>query len=280
MMRDGTRRVTGPGRAVLADVLRRRRISAPRKFLYAHVSRQLRQRILDGVYAPGTRVPTEAEFVREFGVSAITIRRAMRDLTMEGLLIGRQGLGVFVADHQRIVRAVGTHLRASLADEIRRSGAAAGVKAMSSVLVPAPHVVADRLGLRTGTVVYRHEKLLLADHEPIGFDVTYLPRKIGDPVREAISGEFIVDVLRDRGVAMDHIDYEFQGGVTSEEEAAVLGVPVGFPLLVVNYIVIGPEGRPIVTGRNASRSDRFTYQFCGRPEVHAARRARAKAPRR
>jgi DNA-binding GntR family transcriptional regulator len=242
--------------------------------LYAQVTRQLRQRIVDGVYAPGSRIPSEAKLVHEFGVSAITVRRAMRDLTMEGLLVGRQGLGVFVANHHRIVRRVGSSLRASLADEIRRSGVEAGVRPMSSVLVPAPDVVAARLGLRRGTIVYRHEKLLLANHEPIGFDVTYLPRRIGDAVRDVIANEFIVDVLRARGVPMDHIDYEFQGGVTSEEEAVVLGTPVGFPLLVVNYTVIGPNGRAVIAGRNASRSDRFTYQLCGHPEVHPTREAR------
>jgi GntR family transcriptional regulator len=179
---------------------------------------------------------------------------------------------VFVVDPRRIVRAFGAGLRATLADEIRRSGAEPGVKERAFTLLPAPEPVAQRLGLRPGTLIYRHDKVLLADHEPIGLDTTYLPRKVGEPVRAQLSEEFITDVLRARGVPMDHIDYEFHGGVVSEEEAGLLGVPMGFPLLVVNYTVIAPDASPVLTGRNVSRSDRFTYTFCGRPAVHRPRR--------
>ena len=68
------------------------------------------------------------------------------------------------------------------------------------------------------------------------------------------------------------ISYEFTGGdgVISGSEADVLSLPLGFPLLVVSYTLIGPEGGAVLTGRNISRSDRFTYQFCGRPGVHGA----------
>ena len=84
------------------------------KFLYRTVARALRGRVGDGTYAPGSRIPTEDELVREFGVSGITVRRAIRDLTTEGLLLGRQGLGIFVTDQRRIVRTFGAELRASI----------------------------------------------------------------------------------------------------------------------------------------------------------------------
>ena len=239
-------------------------------FLYARVAHELRRRILDRVYSPGLRIPTEAELTREFGVSAITVRRALRNLTAEGLLMGRQGLGVFVTEPRRIIRAFGPDFRATIADEIRRAGVEPGVKERSLALVPAPDPAARRLGLKLGTLVYRHEKVMLGDGEPVGLDTTYLPRRVGDLVRHRLAEEFILDLLRAEGVPMDHMDYEFQGGVISGSEADVLGLPLGFPLLVVSYTLIGPEGGAVLTGRNISRSDRFTYQFCGRPGVHGA----------
>ena len=74
------------------------------RYLYERVKSELRRRIAHGDYGPGHRVPSESELVEAFGVSTITVRRAIRELIAEGLLIGRQGLGVFVADNRRIVR--------------------------------------------------------------------------------------------------------------------------------------------------------------------------------
>jgi len=62
------------------------------RFLYSQVAEELRRRIVQGVYGPGSRIPSEADLVREFRVSAITVRRTVRDLQFEGLLVGRQGL--------------------------------------------------------------------------------------------------------------------------------------------------------------------------------------------
>jgi DNA-binding GntR family transcriptional regulator len=237
-------------------------------FLYTTVAQELKRRIGDQTYAPGTRIPTEGELVREFNVSAITVRRAIRNLTTEGLLFGRQGLGVFVASGRRIVRSFGSDMRVSLADEVRRAGFEPSLRVRSLALVPGDAEVTRRLGMGLGSLLYRYEAILLANGEAIGLDLAYVPRKLGDLVREDLAHSFIFSALRSRGIRMDHVDYQFQAGVASEEEASVLSLPVGFPLLVVHFTLINPDGAAIVTGRTVSRADRFTYAFCGREEIH------------
>ena len=243
--------------------------SQGKRFLYRKVARALRRRVADGTYRPGSRIPTEGELVREFGVSGITVRRAIRDLTTEGLLLGRQGLGTFVTDQRRIVRTFGAELRASMADDMRRSGIDPGFAERSLELVPCEAETAQRLGLRDGTRVYRHEKVLLADGTSVGIDVTFLPRRIGDKVRRDLHSDFVLSVLRRHRISMHHTDYEFQAGTSSEEVGSLLGLPAGFPLLIVRYAVIDPTGSVIIAGRTVARADRFTYAFCGHPEIHA-----------
>jgi DNA-binding LacI/PurR family transcriptional regulator len=60
--------------------------------VYATLLRQLR----DGRWKPGERIPTEAELVEQFGVSRITVARAVRDLEVRGLVDRRRGAGTFV----------------------------------------------------------------------------------------------------------------------------------------------------------------------------------------
>jgi GntR family transcriptional regulator len=64
------------------------------RFLYRAVAEALRERIRTRVYGPGSRIPTFAELAAEFNVSTITVRHAIRELSLEGMLVGRQGLGV------------------------------------------------------------------------------------------------------------------------------------------------------------------------------------------
>ncbi|MGH7279376.1 MAG: GntR family transcriptional regulator [Candidatus Rokuibacteriota bacterium] len=230
-------------------------------FLYRTVATELRDRIKRGIYRPGKRVPTEAELMQEFRVSGITVRRAIRDLVLEGLLQGRRGAGVFVCERRRVVRSLGGDFRASLGDEIWRAGEEPGIRELACELVDAPDEVARRLRLRPAVRVYRQEKLVLAGGEAVSVDVAYLPRRLGDRVKAGLAREFIFPVLLAAGVAIPCIDFTVEGGTLSESESRLLGLPLGSPALVVNYAPLDSHGRALMTGRSVSRADRFTYAF-------------------
>lgn len=241
-------------------------------FLYETVATELLRRIVDGAYPPGYRIPTEAELVAEFRVSAITVRRAVRDLMRSGVLSGHQGRGVFVADTRRIVRRFSDSPRTATADDIQRSGYQPGMKERSLALVAAPADVAERLGLPPGTLVYRHDKIMLADGEPVALDTTFFPSSLGDRVRHDLSQDFLFTVLAQHDVPIDHLDYRFEASAIEHEDARALALPPGSAVLSVCYTAFGPAGATIVTGRTVSRSDRFAYEFCGRPATHVESR--------
>ena len=66
--------------------------------LYARVKQMIVQQIESGTWPPHHRVPSESELVAELGFSRMTINRALRELTAEGLLVRMQGVGTFVAE--------------------------------------------------------------------------------------------------------------------------------------------------------------------------------------
>jgi GntR family transcriptional regulator len=229
--------------------------------LYRMVAAELRDRIKRGIYDAGQRIPTEAELVREFRVSGITVRRAIRDLVLEGLLQGRRGAGVFVCERRRVVRSLGGDFRDSLGDEIRRAGEEPGIRELACALTDAPGEVARTLRLRSGTRVYRHEKLVLAGSEPVGVDVAYLPRRLGQRVKAGLAREFVFPLLLGAGVGIPVSDFTMEGATLSETESRLLGLPVGSPALAVRYTPRDRSGRALMTGRSVSRADRFAYAF-------------------
>lgn len=71
--------------------------SAPAPF-YETVKREISEKIASGVWLPHDRIPSEAELVAQYGFSRMTINRALRELTDEGMLVRLQGVGTFVAE--------------------------------------------------------------------------------------------------------------------------------------------------------------------------------------
>lgn len=70
---------------------------APAPF-YETVKREIGEKIASGVWQPHDRIPSEAELVAQYGFSRMTINRALRELTDEGMLVRLQGVGTFVAE--------------------------------------------------------------------------------------------------------------------------------------------------------------------------------------
>ena len=66
--------------------------------LSQYVATQIKARILEGDMTPGSKLPTEQKLTQEFGVSRTVIREAISGLKQDGLLVSRQGSGVFVLE--------------------------------------------------------------------------------------------------------------------------------------------------------------------------------------
>src|SRR5215469_10096933 len=129
-----------------------------RGYLYSDIARELRKRIEERVYTPGGKLPSVSELCSSFGVSAITVRSALRALTQEGLISGHQGLGVFVKEQAQIHRVLAGSPQRSIGDEITRAGYRAALKELSYTEFKADAELAEQLHVRRGTRLVRHEK--------------------------------------------------------------------------------------------------------------------------
>lgn len=85
---------------------------------YTRITNALRLRITDGIYAPGTRLPSEAALCAEFSVARNTVRRALSALQDEGLITVRPGLGRFIQDDATRPRTRSEQIAANLRHQI------------------------------------------------------------------------------------------------------------------------------------------------------------------
>ncbi len=149
--------------------------------LYYQIYEILRRELAQGKYPIGSSLPPESELIKRFKASRTTIRKALDELALEGLIHRAQGRGTFVL-RQRIEQVL-TALTGFVEDmlELGYRPSARVVKVEEAL---ADERVAQKPDLPLGAPVTYIERIRLANDAPISFDVTWLPRALGERVAE------------------------------------------------------------------------------------------------
>ncbi len=139
--------------------------------LYLQLGRALREAILDGSLADNDVLPTERELASQYQISRMTVRKALRDLEVEGLLMRRQGSGTFVAP--RCERNLAN--LSSFSEDMMASG-----RQSQSVWIrrEAGWVTPDEsmsLGLSPGAGIYRFQRIRQVDDRPVAIETSVVP---------------------------------------------------------------------------------------------------------
>ena len=136
---------------------------------HRRIEQVLRERIT--AMQPGDRLPSDAELVAEFGVSRMTARNAMQQLSDEGLIAREPGRGSFVAEaptHRRSDRLM------TFTREMRRRGLEPSSQVLERSLRPATGTEAATLGLPDGAAVVHVRRLRCADGRPMAIETAVL----------------------------------------------------------------------------------------------------------
>lgn len=200
------------------------------------IANQISERIRDGVFSNGDRLPGETRLAQEFGVHRHTVRRALMHLENSGLVRSLQGRGTFVQE-RRILYPVD-----------RRTRATAALQAMDQSIQrcileveerPASERVASLLDLRQGESVVRMDVASTVDGVPFSRQVSFLPRHMFPRFAERFEAEGlsftrafatygIEDYFRDRTL--------ISAEPASMKDAEALGIPVGSAMLLTEYV--------------------------------------------
>lgn len=125
--------------------------AAPGRAPYARVKAHLKQGLASGRWPPGALMPSEAELVAEFGVSRMTVNRALRELQAEGLIERTQGVGTFAAPLHRVSSTLTIR---DLQEEIQARGHRHRAEVHLQRVESAPAALAAQLGVAAGSEVF------------------------------------------------------------------------------------------------------------------------------
>lgn len=215
--------------------------------------------IAAGAYAPGARLPAEAQMAGNLGVSRATLRDALRQLQDRGLIVRRHGQGTFVA-----MRPIRKDLNRNfgITAMIRSGGYRPGTRGLAFRDEAADRDLAQSLGLTPGDRVTVVERVRLADGRPVVWSRDAIPREFFDVAdADALSGEASLysllyklhQVTVYRGVA------ELSPMAATASLAKQLDVRRGAPLLCIKQVDYDGKGTPVVFSAEYHVSDWISF---------------------
>jgi len=205
---------------------------------YQLIADDLRERIRTGGYTAGRLLPSESTLSEEFSVSRVTVRRALEQLRENGLIDSQQGLGWFVAGDP--VRQPLGELD-TLEQQLAESGAESTRRVLDFAFIDAPARAAAVLG---ESRVLEVRRLNLADGEPFARVTVWCPEELASHFsRHDVEERPFYELL---DAKVKGAEQTIGASAASPQDAALLNVPPGSPVLVCERITRSDDGAAVL----------------------------------
>lgn len=196
--------------------------------LHEDVREQILQRIEGGTYVEGGPIPSTAQLGREFNVSPITVKRALRDLQMSGVLTSIPGKGTFVKMQRRFLRELDVGM--SSVDDARRHGQKLTVRLLSVTRETITEPVLLTLD-GSGSLKLCVRKIVYADDVPVMYDSTYVSTETPDSIVEGFGDGLVTEALTRNGIELAETRLIIDAAPASVAAQSAFSIPAGYPVL-------------------------------------------------
>jgi GntR family transcriptional regulator len=223
---------------------------------YLQIEDRVAEAVSSGDFQPGDRLPPERELAEQLGVSRMTLRQALQTLERRGLVrrvVGRHG-GTFVAE-PKLERDLSAP--AGLTEQLRRQGHRAGARVLSEQEGPCSRRTAGALGLHAGDRVFEVVRLRLSDGAPLALERSLFPAaRFAGLLDLSLDGSLYELLERNFGVRVTRAVERLEPVIAGPREAALLSVPEGAPLLLVERTAFDAGDGAVEYARDLFRGDR------------------------
>jgi GntR family transcriptional regulator len=228
--------------------------------LYHQVYLALRERIRRGIFATGQPLPGELELVKLFGVSRITVKRALNELASGGFVARHRGRGTIVTFNAAAPVVKGNF--DNLLDSLKLMGLGTNVRLLEHAIVKASEDVQKQMSLPKGARVQRAVRLRSIEGEPFSYLITHVPAEIAATYSaEELAALPLLQLLERAGHAAVEAEQWIAACAADPAIAKALGIASGSPLLEIRRNMTDRDGRVVEALQGYYRPERFQHHM-------------------
>lgn len=221
---------------------------------YSQLASILRQSMAQGLLRPGDQLPSEAQIVERYGVSHMTVRRAINILVDQGVVIAEQGRGTFV-------RPVAISAATFQLSQLETLFGGATVQVLEASIVAADERVARKLKIQVGKRTIYIRRVLRNQNEPTFYHREYL---VYDPTRPIVEAELEVTALQQlfsgkSESLLKHGEVNIEATLLNEEEACLLNASQPMAAFCFEHLFYDFDNCPVSWGWFIGRADRMRF---------------------
>lgn len=227
---------------------------------YAQIANILQESMRSGILRPGDQLPSEAQLCKRYGVSPMTVRRAINALVEQGVVVAEQGRGTFVKQIAMVEATFGLKNLRDLLDDTENTS----VHILETRIVRADERVARKLNILVGERTIYIRRILWTKKTPALYHREYM---IYDPTRPIVEAELEVTALQRLfsgagETILKRGEISLEATLLNEEEARLLQVERPQAAFCFEHLFYDFDDQPISWGWFIGRNDllRFTTQ--------------------
>jgi GntR family transcriptional regulator len=223
--------------------------------LFSQLEEIIRDGIENIIWSPGQAIPSERELSNLYGLSRMTVRKALDRLVAAGLLFRVDGKGTFVSQPKVKFKALSL---AGLREQTLNIGYSPSAKLISVDKVLANEKIASVLKIEPDTPVYLIERVVFGNNVPLGLHRSHIPVDLC-PNLQAIdlSNISLYSVLRrDYGIVINRASETLESTLATTRESLLLSVEPGYPMFLLRIVMSDASERPIEYVKVVFRGDR------------------------
>jgi GntR family transcriptional regulator len=229
--------------------------------LYDQIERNLRDLMVNGHLKPGEAMPGEWDLADLYGVSRLTVRRALDELVRQNWLEKKHGVGTFVRQPTMASIAAG---KLSFTEQMMAIGREPSSKFISQRVIAATEKIARALNLQEGDPIIEITRVRLADNIPILLETACLST-VRFPSLEnhdwSQDGSLYKVLSEEYQINISAMDHTIKPVTLTETEARYLKAKSGTPALLSQIIAYTPGGIPVEYAWSVSNGDKSEFYF-------------------
>ncbi|PJJ63813.1 GntR family transcriptional regulator [Compostimonas suwonensis] len=212
--------------------------------------------LIEHDHSIGEQLPNEVQLAERLDVSRGSVREALGILSSQGIVHRKWGIGTFVSSPATLNMSVIQSYR----ERVQTTGRVVELSSASCEPTKAPDVAATALGIEAGSEVWKVRRLFIVDRTPSALHTEYLPMVLrGRPIDPHPMLSIDVDLFellnRHEHNVVAHTVTDVESVLVPGEEAEVLGLSPGSPVLHAEQVTSAHDGEPLAFGISLQRTD-------------------------